>query len=128
MRRSLTAVFENTRPRLQRSGVGIHKVKQQSYNEIWTNNTFIVDVMQHYSHMIDVRLKLLRLQFPSNPSLSLYRTPNLEERRNLNMIILKTLWLSSPYLFEWFIIFNSFINCSFRNDFHSYEPDVTQSL
>ena len=36
--------------------------------------------MEHYSHMIDVRLKLLRLKFPSNPSPSLYRTPNLEER------------------------------------------------
>ena len=93
MRRSLTAVFEKT-PRLQHSGVGIHKVKQQSYNEIWTNNTFIFDVMEHYSHMIDVRLKLLRLKFPSNPSPSLYRTPNLEEREET------WIWLYSK-LYDW---------------------------
>ena len=59
MRRSLTAVFENAQ-RLKRTGVEKPVVKQQSYNEIWSNITFIVDAMQHRSHIIDVRSKLLR--------------------------------------------------------------------
>ena len=59
MRRSLTAVFENAQ-RLKRTGVEKPIVKQQSYNEIWSNITFIVDAMQHRSHIIDVRSKLLR--------------------------------------------------------------------
>ena len=43
-------------------GLEILIVKQHSYNEIWSNITFIVDAMQHRSYIwfIDVRSKLLR--------------------------------------------------------------------
>ena len=43
-----------------RAGLEILIVKRHSYNEIWSNITFIVDAMQHRSYIIDVRSKLLR--------------------------------------------------------------------